>query len=286
MKHFSTTTAGLLLAVLAAGCGAQQTLLGARSSYLLTVTDVLSRPGEPVELKARLREGDFLRGAAGCAVWFYRQGRLFKVAETDSQGLATVTFTPPRDGDYVFSVAVAPIGLADEPPAPRELLVACRRADTPIVVVDLDGTIVAGGFQAVLVGRPEPMSGSQEVLKRLARTHTIIYLTHRPDFFSIKTKAWLRQHDYPPGPILLSTLEGFLRGSEQFKGTMLAALRRRFSRMEVGIGDKISDARAYADNGLRAILLLNLPGGADASTYDALADELNRLDEKTQVAAG
>jgi len=265
------------------GCGAQETLLGTRGSHLFTAMDVLANPGERTALRAQLRGGDLLRGRPGCIVRFYRDGRLFKVAETDADGLAVVSFTPPAPGDTLFTVAVAPIGLADEPPDPVTLRVACRPRQAPLAVVDLDRTLVATGFDTVLVGTPQPMEGSQAVLARLARTQTIVYLTHRPDYFSLKSKAWLAEHEYPPGPLLLSTLGGFLKGSGAFKSDAIEALSKRFSKIEIGIGDKISDAQAYHIHGLRAFLILPRAPAETPEAMEALADELGSLDDRVQV---
>jgi hypothetical protein len=276
-----------LLVVLAAfawtGCGAQRALLGTEGSFLLTAMDALTVPGQATDLGAQLRGGDFLRAQAGYAIRFHHRGKLHKVAETDDDGVAAVSFTPTEPGDYEFAVEVAPTGLAEDAPPPARLHVACRAPDTRLAVVDLDQTIVAGGFHTVLIGTPAPMPGSQGVLKRLARDHTVVYLTHRPDYFSVKSKAWLRDSGYPPGPLLLSTLGGFLKGSGAFKSDMLARLSKQFRRLEIGIGDKISDAQAYHQRGMKSILILPMPQSADPGAYTRLADDLAGLDEAVQV---
>jgi hypothetical protein len=276
---------GGLLGVLAAlaGCGAQDVLLGTGGEYLFTVSDALAAPNQAVRLRARLQAGDFLAGRQGRIVRFWRDGALYKLAQTDDDGAASVTFTPTAAGDYVFLAEVAPIGLAGKPPPPRALRVACRRAETPVCIVDLDKTLVASGFQAVLVGRPEPMPDSPRVMGRIAEDHTIVYLTHRPRHFGPKTKAWLRQHAYPAGPVLLSTVGGFLSGSGEYKARMLAELKRRHS-LRIGIGDKVSDAAAYHRHGLRAFLVSPPPGPqVPAADIAAFADELATLPEGVQV---
>ena len=260
----------------AGGCGAQQTLLGTEGSYLFTALDWLGPPGEEARLRAQLRGGDFVRAQPGHAVRFYRDGKLFKVAETDADGMAGVGFTPPAPGDYEFT------GMPEEPPAPRKLLVACRTPDTRMAIVDLDKTVVASGFHTVLIGRAEPMPDSQDVLRKLAATHTIVYLTHRPDYFAVKSKDWRGEQKYPPGVLLLSTLSGFLSGSGAYKTGAIDRLRKQFSRVEIGIGDKISDAQAYHDNAMKAFLIIQ-PDGATAEELTRLADALEALDEKAHV---
>jgi len=281
--------AALLLATVlesACGCGAQNILFGGRQGYLFTVSDAVALPGEEVLLRAHLQGGDLLRAQPGHVVRFSRGGEFYKAAETDRDGVAAVSFTPPGSGDYVFRAELSPNGFPDQPPEPVEALVLCRRADTPLVIVDLDKTVVASGFQQVLVGKPEPMADSVAVMKRLAKEYTPIYLTHRPDLFGPKSRAWLREHEYPRGPLLLSDIGGFLKGSGAFKSAMLGDIRRRFKGNAVGIGDKVSDVVAYHDNGLRAFLVVQPDETAGAAGLRQLADSLDPLPDVVQTITG
>ena len=278
----------VLLAFLTAatGCGTQQILLGTTGSYLLTARDALALPGEEVALEARFQAGDLLRGRQGVIVRFRHGDQMYKATETDADGMASVTFTPSEAGDYRFVVEVAPNGLPDAPPEPRELLVACRKADTRLAIVDLDKTVVASGFHTVLLGNPTPMSGSVEVLNRLARTHTVVFLTHRPDYFGPKSKTWLRAKGYPPGPVLLSSMGGFLKGSGTYKTEAIQALKKRFTKVEIGIGDKAGDVQAYHENGLKGFLIIQVADDATPAQLDLLADSMKDLPDAVQVVTG
>lgn len=261
-------------------------LLGTNGSYLFTVADVLSNPGEEVHLRSRLQGGRFLSDQPGHLVSFYRDGEIFDSARTDAEGFATVQFTPSEPGDYRFEVKVSADKLTDTPPATRTLLVACRSADAPIAIVDLDKTVVASGFHTVLLGEPIAMLGSQRVLDRLAEKYTIVYLTHRPDQLGPKSKAWLMRKKFPPGPVLLAGIRQFIKGSGAYKTAAISELRNRFSNIQIGIGDKISDAAAYYDNGLRSFLIIEVPEDEDADDYTKLADKLATLPDGVQVVTG
>jgi len=291
MKRLSAMAALWLAAAMLGGCGTQELMLGTENDYLFLAMDSLATPGRETMLHVQVRGGDFLRGQAGLAVRFFRDGRLFKVAETGAGGVAAVTFTPSAPGDYEFVAQVAPAGLSQSPPEPATLLVACRRTDAPIALVDLDKTVVASGFGAVLLGTPKCMDQSQRVLARLAQTRTIVYLTHRPELLGPKSKRWLADNGFARGPLLASTLGGFLKSSGAYKAGRIAELKKTFTNLEIGIGEKISDARAYLDNGMRAIIILDMPA-ADAQDRRAkledLAEGLKSLkdDEKVQAVTG
>ncbi len=277
----------LSLTILAAvGCGAQDILLETEKGYLFTVADVLAVPGEEAELRARLQAGDLLSAQGGYVVRFHREGQLFKAAETGGDGTAVVAFRPEAPGDYVFTAELSPNGFPGAVPEPVALRVACRPGDAPMVIVDLDKTLVAGGFQQVLIGQAEPMPGSQRVMKRLAERYTVAYLTHRPDYFGPKSKAWLRRNEYPSGPVLLSGLGGFLKGSEAFKSGVLAELQKQFRKIELGIGDKISDARAYHEHGLKAFAIVRPEDTAPTEELQELLAQLKALPDAVQVVGG
>jgi hypothetical protein len=291
MKSIAAMAALWLWAAMLGGCGAQELMLGTENDYLLLAMDSLVAPGQETMLHVQIRGGDFLRGQPGLAVRFFRDGRLFKVAETGDDGVAAVTFTPGAPGDYEFVAQVVPAGLSQSPPEPATLLVACRQPDAPLALVDLDKTVVASGFEAVLLGTPKPMDHSRRVLDRLAKTRTIVYLTHRPEFFGPKSKRWLADNGFARGPLLSSTVGGFLKGSEAYKAGRIAELKKTFTNPEIGIGDKLSDAKAYMDNGMRAIVILDVPpaGAKDRrAKLTGLAEELksHKDDEKLQVVIG
>jgi hypothetical protein len=260
-------------------------VLGEENGFLFTGYDALAVPGEETAVRVRLQRGSLLRDCPDMAVRFADGGRTLGHAVTDDEGCAAVRFRPPAPGDYTVTARVASGSPKHVPPGPVEVLVACREADAPLLVVDLDKTLVASGIKTVLVGDPAAMPQSVEVMNQLARRFTPVYLTHRLDYFGPKSKAWLREHGYPRGPVLLAEVREFLKGSGEFKSDTLQHLRRRFRGRLVGIGDKISDAKAYHANGLEALLLVRTPENADAGDLRSLARSVRSLPEGVQVVA-
>ncbi len=249
--------------------------------------DVLAAPGEEVTLKASLRSGLRLEGMEGKRLRFTRgQERLAEV-RTDGDGNATVAWTAPKArADVAFTVSLHPDDQPDEGKQAKDatLLVAVRPKDEPLAIVDLDKTVVASSFFRVLTGGAKPMRGSQDVLRRLKKTHTIVYLTHRPDFLGPLSKGWLQEHKFVEGPLLTSSLTGLLEGSGSFKTERIQSLRQSHPNVKVGIGDKFSDAEAYVDNGIQSILILPVTwSDDDPEHFEDLARKLGDTSDAVHV---
>jgi len=256
-----------------------------RMGAVLLARDVLAEPDKEVALEASLRTGLRFGGIEGKRLQFLLGDQTVAELRTNSSGDVAARWTPPpKPGNHVLTVRVHPQDQPAQPVADTALFVAARAADTPLVIVDLDKTVVQSGFAWVLLGQAKPMTGASVVLQRLAKDHTIVYLTHRPDFLGATSKNWLTEHSFPPGPVLTSTLGSFLSGSGTYKTGRLEAIRKAFKNIVVGIGDKLSDAKAYADTGLPSILILQVDwSGDDPKDYEKLADGLAALPDSVQV---
>ena len=233
--------------------------MGAEKGVVFYAYDVLSYPKEPVELTARVQLARLLEDVPGVRVAFYEGSKLIGRARTDEHGRAVVSWTASKAGDYSLLAKIDDVpnkdykDLLEISPAP--LLVTVREKKTTFVVIDLDHTVVGSSFFRVLMGGAKPMPDSQRVTKALAKKYGIIYLTQRPELLSRKSKQWLSKQGYPKGPLMLSELKEALAGSGKFKSSQLALIRKRFPGIQIGIGDKPSDAQAYVDNGMTAYLL-------------------------------
>ncbi len=272
----------LLLALALSGCGTGGVVLGTPGEYLFIANDQLVTPGERTWLRARLQGGDLLSDRPGHTVMFYRDGSLHGASVTDADGVARLHFTPSAKGDYVFEARVSPVGLTSPPGPVPSLLIACRPHDEPILVVDIDRTLVESGFVQVLFGEPEPLEDSARVMRRLAKEFTIVYLTHRPEYFDPVSRLWLCEHTYPAGPVLFADIKGFVKGSEEYKTATLAELSRRFTNIRIGIGDLITDVCAYHQAGASGYLILH-PQLMEKMELLELSREVEQLPPSVQV---
>ncbi len=236
-------------------------------------------------LTASLRTGLKLDGIEGKRLQFLQDDKVLSEVRTNRTGDAVLKWkVPAKPGDYVFTVRLNHDDQLAKPVADMTLLVAARPKDTPLVIVDLDKTVVASGFAAVLLGEAKPMDSAGVVLQHVAKTATVVYLTQRPDFLGAMSKRWLAANGFPQGPVLTSTLGALLAGSGPYKNARLAEIRKTYANVGVGIGDKLTDAKVYADNGLRSLLLLQVDWTeTEPKYYEKLADDLAVLPDTVQV---
>ncbi len=238
---------------------AGQLTLGAEHGAIFYTYDTLAYPGKPVMLAARLQSARNLRMVEGATIGFYKGSELIGTAKTDEDGHAVLDWTPPKEGNYSFTAEILKVPDDDLEEmlkiTPAPLLVAARDKSAAFVVIDLDHTVVDSSFWRVLTFGARPMADSARVTKRIAGRYSIIYLTHRPDLLTRKSKNWLTDHGYPAGPLMVSELKDAFGDSGKFKTAKLSAVRKSFPNVRIGIGDKPSDAQAYVDNGLIAYLI-------------------------------
>ena len=297
---FLRAIAAFLCVLPVAGCGwieqAKEKIdeaLDAEHGVLFYAYDTLARPGEPVDLVARVQKSKNTLGLGGVTVAFYNGKELLGQAVTAEDGRARISWTPQEAGDYHFTAR--PVALPGDidgdykdllKVTPAPLLVTARTGDARFVVIDLDGTVVGGSFKKVLSGDPKPIADSVKVTRKIAQQYSIVYLTHRPDLLMRTSKLWLGEHGFPPGPLLVSNLKEAFGDSGRFKTAKLAEMRKEFPNVEIGIGDKLSDAQAYADNGLTAYLMPNYK--PNPWEMRKLAKEIRglRWQERLQVVSG
>ncbi|MBV8880690.1 MAG: hypothetical protein JO332_12030 [Planctomycetaceae bacterium] len=140
-----------------------------------------------------------------------------------------------------------------------EAVVRVVPKDMPLIIVDIDETIAdvtPWGFIVRRVRDVLPLPGSREVLREIAKTMQIVYLTARDHIFTRKTKLWLRLAGMPEAPVYLRKNTRYWRTPARVhKLGRLEELKSKFSKVQWGVGDKPGDAVAYAAHGIRPILI-------------------------------
>jgi hypothetical protein len=256
-----------------------------RLGAVILANDILVEPGQEVSLAVTLRTGLKLQGVENKRLRFLLGDVLLGEVRSNHLGDAALKWkVPDKPGEYVLRIALAAPDQPAKPVADAALLVAAWPKDASIAVIDLDRTLTDAGFGQVLQGDAKAMPGAALVVQRLAKTNRIVYLAYRPDFLGALGKRWLADNAFPAGPVVAAAGNALLAGPGPAKNLRVAEIRKTYPKVAVGIGDKPSDAKAWADAGMTAVLLVQVDwAGDDPKVYDRLADDLAACPEAVQV---
>jgi len=251
-RTMKTSRAGLatLLLVSSAACGPVR----------LTVDDaVIASSDNTFPCVAYLQREPIFgvrRFAPGSRIDFKIGDRTIASADTDESGRAA-TSASLASGDPSRLEAVAKVGGARYRGTASIYRWQDRRT---IVAIDIDRTISRTDFDHLILSEGEddrstPLVGSRRALASMGSDCRFVYVTARPRFLLEKTRLWLTDEEFPPGPVIASTgLREAIQRTE-YKLEVLAELRTRWSTLLVGIGNSESDEEAYQKSGLLTLLV-------------------------------
>ncbi|MCR4316416.1 MAG: hypothetical protein NUW37_08720 [Planctomycetes bacterium] len=223
-------------------------------STKITPFDAISKPGEEVELKAKV-EGFgfsyFRNDVEEENVAFKLEGAALGVTATDDEGVATLVVTAPEKPG-LYSVRIE--GPGD---AANDLNLLVAGNDAALAVTDIDMTL-ADVSPAVYVFRSnesiQPIAGAVELIKFLSAEKNIyiVYISHRDDALRNESLEWLKMKGFPDGVLFFSeNFDHWMQESAyDFKKPTIEKIKERFPRVLLGLGDKVTDANAYLDNDL------------------------------------
>jgi hypothetical protein len=127
-----------------------------------------------------------------------------------------------------------------------------------IIVFDIDDTIASTNFTQVFLGGSNqgtvPMDGASQTLMKLASHYNIVYMTARHRAIEGLTQGWLRDNHFPPGPLVMTSDRTQGLDAETFKANAIREARKRAPQMLIGVGNLETDANAYGDNGMLALI--------------------------------
>jgi uncharacterized membrane protein YkoI len=169
-------------------------------------------------------------------------------------------------------------GLAAEAAQPA---VRSKEQNRVAIVLDIDETLSVTDYYrlAFRIGARDDSylhRGSKEVLRELARDFDLIYLTARPQWLFHETRQWLRRQELPPGLVLTTARFQDVIWPGPFKARAIATLRATMPLMLIGIGDRSTDATAYAVNGM-LVLIVN------AGPFERFEPQTQVFESWTQV---
>lgn len=155
-------------------------------------------------------------------------------------------------------------------------------AGTRIALTDIDGTMTSSDselFQQIFDGSHVPVAypGAVDLTTAHAgRGHVVLYLTGRPYYLMQRSRTWLTDLGFAPGPLHVTDSNGEALPTEggvgDFKKQYIAGLLAAGYQVDVAYGNASTDVYAYLGAGLPAdrVWIIGSNGGAQGT--HAVAD--------------
>ncbi|MBM4124267.1 MAG: hypothetical protein FJ246_04840 [Nitrospira sp.] len=228
----------LFLAALALG----PLLAGADQGRRLLLQDVLTVPGRPVRIEARLlRNGD--RGLGGERLELLVGGKTIGMAVTRGDGLASFDYVSRMRGNHAMTVRLADAKRVDH--AEAGAILACWERRRPILLIDVTALREEAGA---------PFPDAADALKRLSEYYfNVIYLvrsSHEGLVSGEGERAWLGQHRFPPGLVVRVS-----QGQAALAGLIDRMRAEGWDNLTGGVGRTTEFASVLLEHRMGAVLL-------------------------------
>lgn len=230
----------------------------ARGEQILSLQDSIIGPGRHARLVAYLtRESLFgiPKDIEHTTVTFFAGCHTLGTANTGEAGMAILECPIPSDVPDEIRAEATYSGNRMEGAARL-----FHWTDRKIAVcIDIDDTISRTDLDDVLLDEEDddskPLRHSRETLQYLSEDYHIFYLTARPSFLLEKTRNWLSSRGFPAAPVIVSHRKRDLLQQAEYKERMLRTLQKDWPNILIGIGDKATDAQAYGERDMLAIIV-------------------------------
>lgn len=254
--------------------------------------DSITTPGRPVGVGGKFERRGLsfvwrpdVRGKAATVEVLGRR----LPSRTDADGVALATVTPS-------SVGVFPVEARVGTKVARGRLWVLDPT-RPVAVCDIDGTLSdMPDWMVPFAGhKARTFPGAPQLVRDLAATHQLVYLTARDDTFDRGTRAFLARHGYPDAPIIYDDLGLRTRAEREqlkasnhgrFKLSVLQALAGRGVPVTLGIGNAETDAWAYEQFGVPSYINTKKTGTGPSFRFDDYAVLRARLVADRVLATG
>lgn len=257
--------------------------------------DAITTPGRSVKLGTKFERsqyGGLWRPDLRFKRATYRFRGLSGTVRTDFDGMAIVRApAPSAAGVYGFEAELA------SPSALARGSMWVLDPQRPLVIVDIDGTISdLPEWQVPLIGgHARAYADSPQLLRDLARSYQIVYLTARDDTFDPQTRAFLKRHSFPAGPVIYNDL-GLWTSEERrqlqkdehgsFKLRKIQELQAMGLNVAFGIGNSETDGWAYEQAGLPSYLRTEVTGSGASFRFSRYATLRARLGRDGRLRTG
>jgi hypothetical protein len=249
----------------------------ADSTAVVVVQDEICFPGEEIRIEATLYRsgllGLFKGGIQGELLRFIDpEGKPLRDLLTDPSGTAGIRYTAGSAGRYPFTVHLVDNARFSADPATGNLFV--RKQKTPLFFVAVEAGLMPPVSSPLLREDPAktaPEPGSVDALSEIARCRTPVYLTQEARASSHRTRTWLDEKRYPPGPVRFldrPLMAGILSEAPPPETHVLESLWKDRSVPAHLLTRDPAMAKAAAEKGIRVLLLEPGDSPGDPSVQD------------------
>lgn len=123
-----------------------------------------------------------------------------------------------------------------------------------VVVADIDGTLTLDDNELLMqlsdgAYTPKMMTAANTLLQTWAQKgYTVVYLTARPHAFRAESRQWLKQFDFPVGPVITTNVAGH---ADTYKTLWLKRMVDNFGwQIVAAYGNADTDITAYENAGI------------------------------------
>lgn len=256
------------------------------SKTLVTCSDVVTRTHQQVVLKGKLEEKDWhLDDIRSQPVELQvlsspepMENKLPLQVISNRHGVFTFPLQTSQEG--IYRIRARYRGSNRFETSEDEFTILALTPEKPVMILDVDGTLTQERWNFWRKENALYDAHTVQVVNELATRYAVVYLTARPRPLHRRTRRWLQEKGFPPGPVLVwSPRKIRWLDIEDYKQDVLKVLRQQGINLAVGIGDMEDDIEAYQKAGMKAILLGKEESGA-RSAYSWLEIETLLTPEK------
>ena len=233
-----------------------------KANPTVIVSDVLTTPGDPVQLEARVFEKGLLGreiALGGETLEFLIEGQIIGTTMTGGDGRAFLEFAPRMRGNMTIRVRV-PESLRVVRSEGTGLLGSWERR-RPILLIDLVSIMqeksnppeflpsLPINLSPTVLGEPDPEASKE--LEKLGRFYyNLIYLHRSGAGDKERVQEWIRTHEFPPGfPKVISS------GRQALEELIVQLEEDGWANVTGGIGSTPDFAEALVERRLKAVIL-------------------------------
>jgi hypothetical protein len=237
---------------------------GGKAKPVVVVFDVLTTPGEPVQLQAHVYEGSLLGrevGLGGETVEFLVEKQVVGTTMTGGDGRAFLEYAPRMRGNFSITVRVLE--------SPRVLsakgsgLLASWERKKPILLIDMVAVIQEKQDPEIPVpsfpinfsstGLGDPEADAPNELEKLGRFYYNLLYLYRSEAGNKKhLQEWIRKNQFPSG--FPKIIPGGRDALEEFINKLEKA---GWANVTGGIGRTAEFAEVFVEHRLKAVILHN-----------------------------